>query len=293
MDDRDISIIIPVLNEEKRIENCLNSIYNQNFKGSFIVIIVDNGCTDNTFEVIKHYPYIKIVHDFGSLGSARQTGIETAKSPKIVFIDADEVADENWLTELYKYSENFDAVLGSIKTSPINKNNKIHQYFSSLSNLSISYTPKELNIITFGSGNVLINREKTLSVGFDRFMPTSEDGDFSYRFLKNKNTIRINPNAIIYHEVPDSIFKYIKYQEKLAYGQILLIKKHKNIDLVNQYFISLLYPISPLFISRIIRTEREFKLYYLILGLINFLVFIFSLYKLLLPNSSQKIIRPK
>ena len=289
----DVSIIIPVLNEEKRIGNCLDSISKQDFAGSYEIIIVDNGCTDNTVNIIKRYQYTKVVTDFGHLGSARQTGLEVAKSSFIVFIDADEVADINWLSELYKFRNEYDAILGSVMTLKI-VGNRINNYFTTLSQLSVNKCPAQFRSITFGSGNVLINREKALRIGFDRTLPTSEDGDFSYRFIKNNYKVLYNPNAIIRHNgTPNNIKNFIKYQNKLAYGLMLNIKKFKSLDLIKVYILSMLYPISPVFIIRVLRAEKKFDLFYLILGIMKFFIYLLNLINIFMPKNTGKIIRPK
>ena len=50
-----ISIVIPALNEEKLLPDCLNSLKKQNWKGDFEIIVVDNGSTDNTVSVAKAF----------------------------------------------------------------------------------------------------------------------------------------------------------------------------------------------------------------------------------------------
>lgn len=293
-DIMDISIIIPVLNEEIRISKCLDSIFKQNFKGIYEIIIVDNGCSDNTIEIIKSYENdaIKIINDFGHLGSARQTGVEAAQAPYIVFIDADEIADVNWLSELYNFRNKYDAVLGSLNGIPL-KNSKINKYFIDMLELSIKTSSHIFKGISFGSGNVLIDRQKALEVSFDRSLPTAEDGDFSYRFIKRGFDIYYNPNAMVYHPMPSDLYRYIKYQDKLAYGLVLLIKKYKNLDLLYVYLASMAYPISPIFFVRKIHMGERVECLDFILGLFNTLVYMLNLMRLFVPQTQKKIIRPK
>lgn len=293
-DIMDISIIIPVLNEEKRISKCLDSIFKQNFEGIYEIIIVNNGCSDNTIEIIKNYKSdaLKIINDFGHLGSARQTGMEAAQAPYIAFIDADEIADVNWLSELYHFRDKYDAILGSLNGIAF-KNSKINEYFIDTLELSRRISPNIFKGISFGSGNVLIDRQKALEIGFDRSLPTAEDGDFSYRFIKKGFDVYYNPDAMVYHPMPSDLYRYIRYQDKLAHGWVLLIKKYKKLDLLYVYLISMMYSISPIFFIRKIHMDRKVECLDLVLGLFNTLVYALNLVRLFIPQTGKKIIRPK
>lgn len=57
----DLSIIIPVYNAVPLLERCLNSIFIQTTQYSYEVILVDDGSTDNSVEVIKARPERNIV----------------------------------------------------------------------------------------------------------------------------------------------------------------------------------------------------------------------------------------
>ena len=50
-----LSIIVPVYNVEKYLVRCLDSIFVQNFSGTFEVIAVDDASTDNSLEILKSY----------------------------------------------------------------------------------------------------------------------------------------------------------------------------------------------------------------------------------------------
>ena len=99
------SIIVPVYNVEKYLEKCLESILNQTFK-DFEAIIVNDGSTDNSQEIIDKYVNKdqKIFKSFkkenGGLSDARNFGIERAKGEYIVFLDSDDYIDENLLNTL-------------------------------------------------------------------------------------------------------------------------------------------------------------------------------------------------
>ena len=77
----DISIIIPAYNAEKHIDKCLKSIINQT-KKELEIIVINDGSTDNTEDVIKKMKDNRIKYhkqDNQGIGKTRNTGIEKAK----------------------------------------------------------------------------------------------------------------------------------------------------------------------------------------------------------------------
>lgn len=90
------SIIVPVYNVEKYLNDCLTSIQNQQYK-DYEVILVDDGSTDKSGEMCdafceKNSDICKVVHkENQGLISARRVGLKEAKGEYIVFVDADDM----------------------------------------------------------------------------------------------------------------------------------------------------------------------------------------------------------
>lgn len=98
------SIIIPLYNKEKYIQNTIKSALNQTFK-DFEIIVVNDGSTDSSLAIVKQIEdsRIKIFSiKNGGVSRARNFGIEKAKSDLIAFLDADDLWRNNHLEELYK-----------------------------------------------------------------------------------------------------------------------------------------------------------------------------------------------
>ncbi|MDD4734002.1 MAG: glycosyltransferase family A protein [Bacilli bacterium] len=92
------SIIIPNYNCGKYIKECIDSIFNQTFK-DYEVIVIDDGSTDNSIEVIKNYN-VKILHTKRKYaGGARNKGIEEATGEYIIFLDSDDWLYDNQVLE--------------------------------------------------------------------------------------------------------------------------------------------------------------------------------------------------
>lgn len=105
-----ISVIIPVYNAEKYIENCLRSVLLQNFDDFEIITVID-GATDSSEEKIKslqlEFPNkIKIIkQEQKGPGSARNVGIEAAAGEYLLFFDSDDYVHPELLNRVYETAE--------------------------------------------------------------------------------------------------------------------------------------------------------------------------------------------
>lgn len=100
-----VSVVLPVYNVEKYLEQCLDSLIAQTLK-DFEVICIDDGSTDNSYSILYDYSMrdkrIKVYHQENSgAGAARNFGIELAQGEYIIFLDSDDYFDENMLKESY------------------------------------------------------------------------------------------------------------------------------------------------------------------------------------------------
>ena len=96
------SIIIPLYNKEKYISRAINSILNQSYK-SYEIIVIDDGSTDNSYEIIDSIKYsnlIKYKQTNMGVSIARNKGVELAKYDFLVFLDADDEWENNFLENI-------------------------------------------------------------------------------------------------------------------------------------------------------------------------------------------------
>ncbi len=97
------SILVPVYNVEKYLEQCVESLLNQTYKGDYEIILVDDGSTDSSGKICDKYEEnnpqkIKVVHkENEGLVSARQVGIEVAIGEYSLFADSDDFVENNLL----------------------------------------------------------------------------------------------------------------------------------------------------------------------------------------------------
>ena len=96
-----ISVILPVKNEEKKIERCLEAVFSQTIK-PFEVIVVDGHSTDKTVENARKFPVRIFYEDYHTRAGACQVGVENARGEFVAFTDADCIPERNWLESLVK-----------------------------------------------------------------------------------------------------------------------------------------------------------------------------------------------
>lgn len=111
-----ISVIIPAHNEERYLKQTLSALRRQKYPARE-VIVVANGCTDNTANVAREFCDRLVVLSQKNLGVARNLGARMAKGELLVFLDADTVLEKNALRII---AENFSRkhAAGTLKGGP-------------------------------------------------------------------------------------------------------------------------------------------------------------------------------
>ena len=108
-----ISIVVPVYNVEKYVEESLKSLLNQTYK-NIEVICVDDGSSDSSLNILKNIAEsdgrVKIIEQKNAgAGAARNNGINHSNGKYIYFFDSDDVAAKNLLEKAYNRAMETDA----------------------------------------------------------------------------------------------------------------------------------------------------------------------------------------
>lgn len=112
MEDKLISVIVPVYNIEKYLRRSINSIINQTYK-NLEIILVDDGSTDQSGKICDEYANIdnriKVIHkNNGGQASAINLGLDIAKGDYIGFSDPDDYINKNFYKNLYILAEKYN-----------------------------------------------------------------------------------------------------------------------------------------------------------------------------------------
>ena len=170
-----LSIIIPVYNSELFIEDTINKIYHQNYS-TIELIIIDDGSTDNTAEIIKkNFP--EAIYSFQENkgpASARNQGLKLCKGEQIIFLDSDDYWEENSLHILSDFLlQNPDILIVE---------GKIREFITK--NDDIQFISEAYNMSSFGT--CMFRKEVFDIVGFfDERLICAQDIDWFIRAWEN------------------------------------------------------------------------------------------------------------
>jgi glycosyltransferase involved in cell wall biosynthesis len=103
-----ISVIIPVFNGEKYLDECLSSIKNTGIE----IIVVNDASTDNSVNIAKKYTDKIITINKSGPVVARNTGLQSANGEYVMFMDADDKLVDNAFDILIQNINGYDAVIG-------------------------------------------------------------------------------------------------------------------------------------------------------------------------------------
>ena len=201
-----VSVIIPIYNQEKYLNRCIDSLVNQNFD-DYEIILVNDGSTDKTplicDEYSQKYDFIKTIHKPNSgVSATRNVGIDAAQGEYVMFVDSDDFVTEDYISTMYNCQiENPDKfIVCNIYT----KTEKQSLFSTCIKNSSetISFHDKSEYLFLYKTG--------------------LSGAPFNKIFLKSKiqeNSLKFNPSMSLGEDVL-FVTKYYEY----CNGYILLSK---------------------------------------------------------------------
>lgn len=201
-----ISIIIPVYNAEKYIGDCLTSVFAQDWQ-NIEVIIVNDGSTDGTLDIINEYTpgyYTLINKENGGTASAYNAGIKASRGKWIKKLEADDILEPGCLRNLMEYAKDENTIYYG-NYSIINKDGHHIRDF-----IEPDYSDIKKTLIKKHVGNsdtILFHRNVWNKVGsFNENLKYGEDYEWTLRaVLKHDIKMkRVNRMLAKYRRHPDS-----------------------------------------------------------------------------------------
>jgi glycosyltransferase involved in cell wall biosynthesis len=228
---RSASIIIPTFNGASRIGNCLDSLVKQTAGRNVEILVVDDGSTDNTANVVRGYSSVRLIPQANAgPASARNRGALEAQGKILLFTDDDCVPMPDWLKAMLGPFKDPDVVgaKGVYRT---------HQKSLAARFVQIEYEDKyrlmaglsSIDFIdTYSAG---FRRDRFLEMtGYDTSFPVAcaEDIELSYRMSARGWKMKFVDAAIVFHTHPDTLARYLKKKYKFAFWRVLAVRKNPS-----------------------------------------------------------------
>ena len=232
-----VSVIIPTYNRAHLIGRAIKSVLSQTYR-DFEVIVVDDGSTDNTEEVLRNFKdenekikYIRHKENRGG-SAARNTGIKNARGQYLAFLDS----DDEWLPEKLEKQINIfckcpDSVgvvycLPYMQYDPSRYMRKVNIPNLSHSNM-YKFLLKDSSPIVLTSLFMLSKRVFEKSGMFDERLPCFQDHDLWIRVAKYYEFEFVDKHLVIIHQHLDSSLS--RNIETLMKGLPLFLEKWGNV----------------------------------------------------------------
>lgn len=215
-----VSVVITVRNESQHIEQLLESLAAQ--ETPLEVVLVDAQSRDGTLEAAeafakRHPDLLRVFERVGSRGVGRNAGVHEARGEWVAFTDGDCFADSQWLRQLRKGFGRSSVVAG--RTVTVGK-----PRYGQLERVELW---QEGYDVTFPSCNLAYRRELFDRLGgFDPRFITAEDIDLNMRAVLTGASITYVPDAVIYHHVRTTFFRFLIQAFWNGYGRKQLTEKH-------------------------------------------------------------------
>ncbi|MDR5590575.1 glycosyltransferase family A protein [Christiangramia sp. SM2212] len=226
-----ISIITPTYNRAHLISRMIKSVVAQTFK-DWELLVMDDGSTDNTEEIIEQFQDSRIKFYSGSNTGAsqkRNDGVELAAGNFIIFLDSDDEVYPNWLYEFTQHIGSVDNSVISCAWEKIDHTGK---------RVEAGYPKNHGKIfddisINFLAGTLMLKKEFFLEAGgYDTELSSGQHTELLMRLIpvfKNYNTKIIAINKILVQIHLHQGDRIRKNYEGIFKGSTRTLKKHRSL----------------------------------------------------------------
>lgn len=202
-----ISVIIPVYNCEKYLDESIKSLINQTIFDKLEIIFIDDGSTDRSFEIINGYTEkfsnMKLFTQSNhGVSYARNRGIEKSKGEYIAFFDADDIAESNLYEKLLFLMQSENADMSTVNFSKHFEDGKIKkqkkEVFKKIANKNVLVSFFSEEYIGINLFDKLFKASIVEKISFPVDYSIGEDMYFVYSYLKYCNKVIVDTRISLY-----------------------------------------------------------------------------------------------
>ena len=227
-----VSVVIPVYNGSATIGDTLRSLQAQSGAPAFEVIVVDNGSTDATREVVSRFDVTLLDEVTRGPAAARNRGLRDARADIVAHCDADTVLTRRWLSELVEPLRDPGVAVVAGQTLAYRPATGAERYAAASGIWDAARAVVREPFPFAPSLNMAVRRADALEAGgWDESLMTGEDVEFSHRLLLLAPGRRIAyaPGALLFHRNRASDEALRRQAESYGRGIAQLYLRHARV----------------------------------------------------------------
>lgn len=236
----DVSIVIRTKNEARFIEQTLTKVCQQEFGGTYEIVIVDSGSTDATLRILRNYrvKLVQIPESKFSYGYSLNVGASEANGNFIVNLSAHAFPkDTNWLRSLILgfEEENVAGVYGrQLSCGHVNPFEALQSelYFGPRRIKFDMENRRMVKQIHFSNSNAAVRKDVWQRFHFNEHVSYAEDILWQTGVMEAGFSIVYAPGASVYHTHPVSTFGAYKNAKSCGYALASLSRKRQSVPMV-------------------------------------------------------------
>jgi GT2 family glycosyltransferase len=222
-----VSVVVCTYNGARTLRQCLESLEALEYP-DYEVIVVDDGSTDDTRNILADFPRVRAIHqDNLGLSVARNVGLCAATGAIVAYTDSDCFADCDWLSHLVHQLDRTDAVaVGGPNLTP--EDGKVTACIAACPGQPTHVLESDQQAEHIPGCNMAFRREALDRInGFDpQFRKAGDDVDICWRLQQAGEWITFAPGAVVWHHRRQGPKAYLKQQAGYGEAEALLLFKH-------------------------------------------------------------------
>ena len=215
-----VSVIVPHINQADYLRRCLESLSGQSFARAFEIVVVDNGSHVLPTAICSSFDNVRLEQEpVPGPGPARNKGVALSRAPILAFVDADCIADRNWLSTIVAAfgDGSIDVIGGDVRiaTEDPRRLSDLEAYESVYAYRQREYIAKQG---FSGAGNLAVRRSAFEVVGPFGGIEISEDRDWGKRALALGFVTHYVPEMLVFHPARKTIAELqVKWDRQIAH----------------------------------------------------------------------------
>jgi GT2 family glycosyltransferase len=224
-----VSVVVCSYNGGGTLAQCLRSLLTLDYP-DYEVIVVDDGSTDDTRDILARFPSVRAIHQANQgLSAARNIGLRAARGDIIAYTDSDCFADRNWLIHLiYAFQHCDAAAVGGPNLTA--EDGWLAACVAAAPGQPTHVLESDQVAEHIPGCNMAFRREALLAVnGFDpAYRRAGDDVDLCWRLQQAGYWITFAPGAFVWHHRRQTPRAYLRQQAGYGEAEALLRFKHPD-----------------------------------------------------------------